>query len=154
MLLHRDSRRVRRTAALIGSALAVAAPVRPRTGQAERTYAAELLPESATPMPPIPASRRAPPWHAVLTFIVDTTGRVEPGSVRVLEADDSATAQVVRAAVPGLRYRPERIVDADGPCAIYNRTLVTCGGVHPGAHLLRSREVLQVSILPPGAQSW
>lgn len=148
-----------RVAVLMAGALAVAAPARPALGppgrhvadDIQRSYPAELLPESSTPGPPHPEiANDSHTWNAVLSVAVDTAGRVEPGSVRVLDADDSATARAARAAVPGLRYRPARVVSAPGPCAIYNRTLVTCTGPRPFVRPVRSREVLQISILPQG----
>lgn len=47
--------------------------------------------------------------RASVRFVVDTLGRVEPGSVTVVEADHPAFAASAVAAIERARFRPARI---------------------------------------------
>lgn len=72
--------------------------------------------DQRSPLPRYPDGLRA--WRlegvARLTFVVDTLGRVEMPSVKVLESSHPAFAASVRAALPRMRFRPARI----GPRAV------------------------------------
>jgi len=46
---------------------------------------------------------------ARLRFVVDTLGRVEPGTVHVVESTHPAFALAVQAALPGMRFTPARV---------------------------------------------
>lgn len=46
--------------------------------------------------------------RVVVQFVVDTTGRVEPGTVRVVSSSDDRFAAAVRTALPSLRFAPAR----------------------------------------------
>jgi TonB family protein len=45
-----------------------------------------------------------------LEFVIDTTGKVEAGSIRVIESSHPAFANAARAAVLGARFRPARLL--------------------------------------------
>jgi protein TonB len=47
--------------------------------------------------------------QVVVQFVVDTTGRAEGGSVRILSTSHELFAQSIRAAVPKMRFRPAEI---------------------------------------------
>lgn len=49
------------------------------------------------------------PGRVVLTFVVDTTGKVEPRTLSVTEATDSAFAQSSREAIMATRFSPARV---------------------------------------------
>jgi TonB family protein len=67
--------------------------------------------ERRSPLPRYPEALRS--WRtegvARLTFVVDTLGRVEMGTVKVLESSHPAFAASVRATLPRMRFRPARI---------------------------------------------
>jgi outer membrane biosynthesis protein TonB len=46
--------------------------------------------------------------RVVARFVVDTLGRVEPGSVQVVAADHPLFAATVREALGAMRFRPAR----------------------------------------------
>lgn len=47
--------------------------------------------------------------HVAVQFVVDTLGRAEPGSMRVVEASDPQFAQSVRAVLPRYRFSPGEV---------------------------------------------
>jgi TonB family protein len=67
--------------------------------------------ERRSPLPRYPEALRS--WRtegvARLTFVVDTLGRVEMGTVNVIESSHPAFAASVRATLPRMRFRPARI---------------------------------------------
>ena len=67
---------------------------------------AGLEPGGAQPRYPEMLRRAGVTGRVVVRFVVDTAGRVEPGSVRVVESDHELFAQAVRAALPRLRFAP------------------------------------------------
>lgn len=71
----------------------------------------EVVPDPRNPAPSYPALLRARgvEGEAVLRFVVDTTGRVEPGSAVVLSADDPAFGAAVLRVLPRLRFTPARV---------------------------------------------
>ncbi len=111
----------------------------------ELVYPAQLLPESPAPARPVGAAwtTGAGP-EVVLRFVVDSTGRVEPSTVEVLDAHDPSALAAVRAVLPGLRYLPARLVQTGYACVVYNGGPPSCGGPNPRVRRLRSREVLRV----------
>lgn len=71
--------------------------------------AAALAPRSPTPRYP-EALRRAQVEGVVrMAFVVDTLGRVEPSSVRVVSSAHALFEAAVRAALPRLRFSPARV---------------------------------------------
>lgn len=60
----------------------------------------------ASPRYPETLRVRAVTGHVVVEFIVDTLGRVEPGSARIAEATDSLFARSARDAVARYRFAP------------------------------------------------
>ena len=67
-----------------------------------------VLPRPGTPTPAYPAMLRAAAveGRVIARFVVDTTGRVEPGSFMVLESTHELFTASVRAALPAMRYLP------------------------------------------------
>ena len=61
---------------------------------------------SAAPVYPPELSARGVEGHVQATFVVDTTGRVDPTSVRVLESDEPRFSESVRTALGEMRFRP------------------------------------------------
>jgi TonB family protein len=71
----------------------------------------ERDPTSAAPVYPRHLMQAGIEGYAAMRFIVDSTGRVEMASVRVLEATHPEFAAAVRGAMPGMRFTPARIGD-------------------------------------------
>lgn len=67
-----------------------------------------VVPRSGNPAPRYPDALReaGAEGQVVVRFVVDTAGRVEGGSVRVVRADDPRFADAVRAVLPALRFTP------------------------------------------------
>ena len=65
-------------------------------------------PRDGNPVPRYPEALRAAgtEGQVLVRFVVDTAGRVEAGSVRVLRADDPQFAEAVRAVLPSFRFTP------------------------------------------------
>nr|MBA3671950.1 energy transducer TonB [Gemmatimonadaceae bacterium] len=63
---------------------------------------------SGAPAPVYPASLRARgvEGRVAVRFVVDTTGRVEPASVTIVESPDELFTAAVRATLPSLRLMP------------------------------------------------
>lgn len=68
----------------------------------------EILEQASPRYPPMLAAARVA-GRASVRFVVDTLGRVEPGSVTVVEADHPAFAASAVAAIERARFRPARI---------------------------------------------
>jgi periplasmic protein TonB len=67
---------------------------------------AAALPGSAAPMYPDRLRTAGIEGEAMTQFIVDTLGRVEPGSFRVVRATHDAFGDAVRQALPRMRFAP------------------------------------------------
>ena len=69
-----------------------------------------VAPDPRNPPPRYPEALRAAGvgGRAVARFVVDTLGRVEPGTVRVASADDPRFAEAAREALGRMRFRPAR----------------------------------------------
>ena len=61
-----------------------------------------VLPKPGNPPPPSPGAT----GRVVTRFIVDTLGRVEPGTVAVIKASDVALANAVLTVLPGYAFTP------------------------------------------------
>lgn len=73
--------------------------------------AAERDPTSAAPIYPRHLMELGVEGYAAMRFVVDTLGRVEVGSVRVLDATHPEFAAAVRAAMPLMKFAPARLGD-------------------------------------------
>ncbi len=74
---------------------------------------AATVDRAAAPRPDNPAPRypeglrvAAVEGRVLVRFVVDTAGRVEPGSLRVVTADDARFEGAVRAVLPRMRFTP------------------------------------------------
>ena len=67
---------------------------------------AEPIPETLVPRYPRELRSREARGSVVAEFVVDTTGKVEPGTFRVISSDDSAFTASVRDLLPGARFLP------------------------------------------------
>lgn len=67
--------------------------------------------DARSPMPRYPQLLRdaGVEGETLLRFVVDTLGRVEPGTVRVVQATHPAFALAVQAVLPQMRFAPARI---------------------------------------------
>ena len=68
-------------------------------------------PNSATPGYPDVLRRAGVEGEALVSFVVDTTGRVEPGSFKVIRATHELFAAAVRSTLPRMRFFPAEIGD-------------------------------------------
>lgn len=68
----------------------------------------ELL---AAPVPPYPALLREARVEGLVTIevVVDTTGRAEPGSLRVVQSDNAGFNAAAVATIRGALFRPGRV---------------------------------------------
>jgi TonB family protein len=71
--------------------------------------AATRLAESAAPQYPRSLLEKRLEGQAIVQFIVDTNGRADTGSFRVMLASHDEFAQSVRAALPDMRFTTARI---------------------------------------------
>ncbi len=71
--------------------------------------AAAAIPGSGSPAYPEMLKSSGVEGEALVQFIVDTTGRAELGSFKVLRASHDAFGQAVRAALPRMRFLPAEI---------------------------------------------
>jgi TonB family protein len=71
----------------------------------------ERDPESAAPVYPPRLMQAGIEGYAAMRFVVDSLGRVEMASVRVLEATHPEFAAAVRSAMPLMKFSPARIGD-------------------------------------------
>jgi protein TonB len=108
------------TAVVVGTLIAGASEVK---AQAQPDTTAALA-ESAVQERPtlVPSSCQAPQYplqlrqarvegHVLLRFVVDESGRVEPGSVNVVSATHSRFEAPARQAMATCRFRPARFND-------------------------------------------
>jgi periplasmic protein TonB len=65
-----------------------------------------LAPGSPPPRYPEPLRRAAVGGRVVVRFVIDTLGRAEMGTVRVLDSDHELFARAVRAILPAYRFIP------------------------------------------------
>jgi protein TonB len=77
----------------------------------EVELAASRDPGSAAPVYPRHLMTSGIEGYAALRFVVDTLGRIEAGSVRVIDATHPEFAAAVRAAMPGMKFTPARLGD-------------------------------------------
>lgn len=68
--------------------------------------AAAAIPGSASPAYPEMLKSAGVEGDALIQFVVDTLGRVEPGSFKVLRSTHDAFGESVRAALPRMRFLP------------------------------------------------
>ena len=68
-------------------------------------------PNSATPAYPDVLRRAGVEGEALVSFVVDTTGRAEPGSFKVIRATHELFAASVRSALARMRFIPAEIGD-------------------------------------------
>jgi periplasmic protein TonB len=71
--------------------------------------AAAAIPGSGSPAYPEMLKSSGVEGEALVQFIVDTTGRAEAGSFKVLRASHDAFGQAVKAALPRMRFLPAEI---------------------------------------------
>ena len=71
--------------------------------------AAAAIPGSGSPAYPEMLKSSGVEGEALVQFIVDTTGRAELGSFKVLRASHDAFGQAVRSALPRMRFLPAEI---------------------------------------------
>lgn len=84
----------------------------PVDGVLEERYVDRAPRILGTPIPPaFPSAlrERGIGGRVAVLFIVDTLGRAEPGSLRVVEASDPQFAQSVRAVLPRYRFSPGEV---------------------------------------------
>ncbi len=70
---------------------------------------AAALPGSPAPTYPEMLKSAGVEGEAAVQFVVDTLGRAEPGSFKVLQASHDAFSQAVRSALPRMRFLPAEI---------------------------------------------
>ena len=63
-------------------------------------------PRSAAPSYPKEMEARGIEGEVKVRFVVDSTGLVDLSTIRMLESTNEAFARAVRAAMPGMRFRP------------------------------------------------
>ena len=96
---------------------AASAPGGPGAGAADEgpwpstAVEVEARPRPGNPAPRYPAALEATRVAGTVTarFVVDTLGRVEPGSVRLAGSDDPRFADAVRRVLPRHRFHPARV---------------------------------------------
>jgi periplasmic protein TonB len=89
------------------------APVATTSGEAFTAHDVEkvaaALPGSPSPAYPEMLKSAGVEGEAMVQFVVDTLGRAEPASFKVLQASHDAFGQAVRAALPRMRFLPAEI---------------------------------------------
>jgi periplasmic protein TonB len=70
---------------------------------------AMALPNNPTPTYPSMLQSAGVEGKALMQFIVDTTGRAERGSIKVLKADHEAFGQAVQSVLPRMRFLPAEV---------------------------------------------
>lgn len=90
----------------------------PSCSAEERVWTEDEVTHAATPLPqnPMPkASQRMlsiwQPQHAIVGFVVDTTGAVERGTLRITAASDIDWERALYEAIPRWKFQP---ADRDG----------------------------------------
>lgn len=146
---------------VFGTTVAVNPPSRPTPGDLKpsrvvekNTHASRDLPstESWIDFPPILLPETVAPTlgvgsrggEVIFSFIVDTLGRVELGSVDTYSAPDSAFALAARAKLPSVRYIPARAVQQGTDCVRIDGHLRHCAGPTPTIRKLRARVLLRI----------
>lgn len=71
--------------------------------------AAERDPTSAAPAYPPALESRGIEGHVIVRFVVDSTGLVDMASVMTVESTAPEFDRAVRAAMPGMRFRPAKV---------------------------------------------
>jgi protein TonB len=86
---------------------------RPRSGEAygEREVEKPVMqaPNSAAPAYPDILRQAGVEGEALVSFVVDTTGRVEIGSFKVIRSSHDLFAAAVRSALPRMRFIPAEV---------------------------------------------
>jgi hypothetical protein len=72
---------------------------------------AERDPLSAAPIYPGELMKKGVEGYAAMRFVVDSTGRVDMSTVRILEATHMEFVTAVRSAMPGMKFTPARLGD-------------------------------------------
>lgn len=75
----------------------------------EVEVSAERNPASAAPAYPRELMSAGVEGYAAMRFVVDTTGRVDLTSIRILDATHPAFAAAVKQAMPGMLFSPARL---------------------------------------------
>jgi len=81
----------------------------------EKTYSEDQVERQVAPIsgtnPAYPESMRSSgaEGEVMAQFVVNENGRVEPGSFKVLNSTNAAFTEAVKAALPGMRFRPAQI---------------------------------------------
>lgn len=68
-------------------------------------------PSSAAPIYPPDLETRGVEGHVIIRFVVDSTGRVDVGTILTVEATHAAFDRAVRDALPLMRFRPAMVGD-------------------------------------------
>ena len=89
---------------------AASAPARPDTGAGPRPEPAQQL-NTVTPAYPDELRAQKVSGSVTVMVIVDSTGTLDMSSFKVVRSDHPLFTAAVRAALPGLRYRPARVGD-------------------------------------------
>ena len=78
-----------------------------------RSTTSPAIPFPDNPVPRYPESLRLAGVQGavVIQFVIDTSGRVELASLRVVRSDNEQFATAVRTVLPTLRFTPARIGD-------------------------------------------
>jgi protein TonB len=88
---------------------APAAPVEPGPCQGKTTKVAAWIANSPPPKYPDGLKAAGVDGAVEVTFIVDSLGMADTASFRVLKSNHQLFTDAVRAALPGMRYRPAMI---------------------------------------------
>lgn len=119
---------------------AVTSPERGTRSENFTDLAPSLLPES------LRLDSAVSPGEYVFVLVVDTAGRVEPGTVQTLMAVDSASAAPARAALGAVRYTPARMIQVTGACVRIDGAARHCGSVGAPVKRLRKRVLLRFEV--------
>ena len=66
-------------------------------------------PDSAAPAYPVLMMNKGIEGYAAMRFVVDTTGRIDMGTVELLQATNPEFVQAVRQAMPRMHFRPAKM---------------------------------------------
>jgi TonB family protein len=66
-------------------------------------------PRSAAPTYPKDMEARGIEGDVKARFVIDSTGLIDPSTIKVLESTNESFARAVRAAMPGMRFRPAMV---------------------------------------------
>jgi protein TonB len=77
--------------------------------ESELDHPVERDPESAGPAYPKELQAKGIEGYVAAEFVVDTTGRADESSLRIMDATHPEFEKAVRAALPGMRFRPAEL---------------------------------------------